>query len=369
MQKTLLDECYEKAKDVIRKCSTPNGLIASAGKKGYNAVWARDSMISMIGASLANDESFREVFKRSIITLAENQGKTGQIPNAVDKWSERRPHVDFKTIDSSLWYLIGHYVYKERYNDDSLFNKHKDSIDKTLNWLRCQDSGETGMLSQLPTSDWQDAFPHRYGFTINTQALYYKILNLIWDNDSAVKLRAKVNDDEDDCLWNNNFYLSYRWKNHGKYKEIGDWFDSLGNLLAIIFDLADETKAKKILSYIKRKKINKPFSIKAIYPPIKKGDKYWQDYYLDCEAGKPHHYLNGGAWGYVGGFYILALIKLGKIKEAREELEKLAERNLKGNFPEWTNPLTKKHYGNMQAWEAGMYIFAYESLEEEKCLI
>ena len=31
-------------------------------------------------------------------------------------------------------------------------------------------------------------------------------------------------------------------------KKIGNWFDSLGNLLAIIFDLADKERAEKILA-------------------------------------------------------------------------------------------------------------------------
>lgn len=365
----ILDEALESAKKVIFECSTSNGLFASGGIKGYNAVWARDSMISMIGASSSNEEKFKKVFEKSIITLAENQGKTGQIPNCVDRWSERKPHVDFKTIDSSLWFIIGNYLYMRRYGDKSLLKRYRKNIERALFWLQCQANGEAGMLAQLPTSDWQDAFPHRYGYTIHTQALYYFVLNLMERRNEAVKLKQMVNEDKDDNLWEGRYYYSYRWKNHGRYKEIGDWFDTLGNLLAIIFDLADKNKSEKILSYIKNNKINEPYPIRAIYPPITKKSKYWQDYYLDCEAGKPNHYLNGGIWGYIGGFYILALIKMGRMKEAEEELKKLAERNLNGNFPEWTNPLTKKHSGSLQAWEAGMYILAYESLKKRKVLI
>jgi len=364
-----IEECFQKAKDVIRANITPNGLFASGGKKGYNAVWSRDSMISMIGASIVNDDKFKEVFAKSIITLAENQDKNGEIPNCVDKWSERKPHVDFKTIDSTLWFLIGNYIYKERYFDDTYLKKYKEIIQKAICWLECQDGGGVEMLTQLPTSDWFDAFPHRYGYTINTQALYFKVLNMIWDIDKAAKLKIIVNKDKENALWEGKYYYSYRWKNHGKYKEIGDFFDTLGNLLAIVFDLADKEMGNKIISYIKKNKINQPYPVRCIYPSIKKGSKYWQDYYLDCEAGKPNHYSNGGIWGYIGGFYILALIKLGKLKEAQEELNKLAQRNLDGNFPEWTHPINKQHHGSMQSWEAGMYILAYESLKEGKVLI
>ena len=365
----ITDECYEKAKGIIRQCSTRHGLFASAGIEGYNAVWARDSMISFLGASLVKDSSFKNTFKQSLITLAANQSKRGQIPNAVDKFSKRKPHVDFASIDSTLWYIIGHYAYKKRYNNNSLFKKYKRSIEKALSWLGCQDVGEKGMLTQLPTTDWQDAFPHKYGYTINTQALYYKALNLAGKNKEARKLKLVANQDKDMALWNGSFYAPYRWKNHNKYREIGNWFDSLGNLLAVVFDLADKEKAEKIISYIEKNKINLPYPAKAIYPPIRKGAKDWQDYFEDCDAREPYHYLNGGIWPFIGGFYILSLIKLKKFEKAKNELKRLAEANLKGNFPEWIDPATKKSYGKLQAWDAGMYILAHVSLEKKKVLL
>ncbi|TKJ17018.1 hypothetical protein CEE44_00590 [Candidatus Woesearchaeota archaeon B3_Woes] len=363
----MIGECHKKAKEVIKACSTPHGLFASGGKEGYNAVWSRDSMISFLGASL--DPKFKQTFKKSLVVLATNQSPKGQIPNAVDKYSKRKPHVDYASIDSTLWYIIGHYVYKKRYKDNSLFKKYQNTIKKALFWLSFQDIGENGVLEQLPTTDWQDAFPHKYGVAINTQAMYYKVLNLTNNQKDAKKLKFMVNKYEETKLWDKDFYVPYRWKNHNKYKEIGDWFDSLGNLLAIVFDLADEQQAKKIINYIEKNKINRPYPVKAIYPPIRRGTKEWHDYFEDCDAKEPHHYLNGGIWTYIGGFYVLSLIKLKKFKKAEEELKKLAEANLKGNFPEWINPLTKESFGNLQAWDAGLYILAYESLKKKKILI
>lgn len=365
----MIEKCFERAKEVIRICSTKDGLFASGGKDGYDAIWARDSMISFLGASLAKESIFRNTFRQSIITLSNNQSKNGQIPNAVDRFSKRKPHVDFASIDSSLWYIIGHYTYKKRYNDSSLLKKYKKNIDKALLWLRCQDTGEKGMLTQLPTSDWQDAFPHKYGYAINTQALYYKVLNLINEKKNAKKLFLAVNAIEDSKLWNGSFYLPYRWKNHNKFKETGEWFDSLGNLLAIVFGLADKAKSQKILSYIEKNGINEPYPVKAIYPPIRKGSRSWQDYFEDSDARSPYSYLNGGIWTYIGAFYILSLIKLGKIKKAEIEMEKLAKANLDGDFAEWISPITKEHFGNLQAWNAGMYMLAYESLRRKKALL
>lgn len=374
----LTEEAYNQAIWILKKCSTPNGFFAAF--PGYDMVFGRDSMIMSLGASLVKDKKLKKVIEKSIITLAENQSEVGQIPNAVDKFvNTRKHHVDYMSIDSSLWFIIANYNYKLKYRDSSLFNKYKKAMDKIFYWLLCLDTGEDGMPEQLPTTDWQDAFPHKYGHTINTQALYYKVLKLAGKDKEAERVKKVVNSTGDFSLWDNQkeFYLPWRWKNHDKYKEEGEWFDSLGNLLAIIFDLANHAQAKKILGYVKREKIAEPYPIKAIYPAIFPGSKDWQDYFLDCEAGTPWNYLNGGIWTFIGGFYILALVKMKKFKEAKTQLRKLAEVNMKdkGLFAEWFNGKTgdmeKTEAGirSYQGWNAGMYIVAYESLKNKKVLI
>ena len=369
VEKNILDECYEKAKETLKECSTKNGLYASGGKDGYRGVWARDSMISLSGASSDNDKFIKSQFRKSLVTLAKFQSKNGQIPNAILNFNRKKQKAEFKSIDSTLWFVIGHYVYMKRYGDKSLFNRYQNSIEKSLVWIKYQDFGENVTLEQLPTTDWQDAFPNKYGDTINTQALYAGVLKFTKDRKTLRNLKSEVNKKDDNKLWGGDYYWAYRWKNHNKYKEIGDWFDSLGNTLAIIFGLADKKQSKRILSYMRKKKINLPYPVKCISPPIKKSSEYWEDYYYDAGA-TPNHYLNGGIWPYIGAFYVLALIKLKKYKLAKKELESVAKSNLDGNlFPEWIDPKTKKSYGKLQAWDAGTYILAYNSLKKRKVLI
>lgn len=131
MKKEVLDEAYSRAVECLKICSTEHGLFASGGKKGYKGVWARDSMISLIGASSDRESNglIKEQFKKSLITLGKHQSKNGQIPNAVLKFEKRKPQVDYLSIDSSLWFVIGHYVYKKKYGS-SLFKKYKKEIEK-----------------------------------------------------------------------------------------------------------------------------------------------------------------------------------------------------------------------------------------------
>ena len=106
-----------------------------------------------------------------------------------------------------------------------------------------------------------------------------------------------------------------------------------------------------------------------MWPAIRKGSKYWEDYFSDCDARDAYSYLNGGIWTYIGGFYILALLKYNK-KNVGYELERLAKANNKGMFSEWIHGRTGEISGeDSQAWNAGMYVLAYESVLRNKVLI
>ncbi len=366
------EKAYHKSIEVISKCCSKNGLYASA--YGYTAIWARDSMITFLGASLIDYKPFEECFKKTLINLNKYQGKLGEIPNNIDLWSKRKKKVTFASIDSSLWYIIGMYLYAKRYKDKSLLRKYKKNIKRVLLWIRYQDAGKDSLPEQQPTTDWQDAFPHKYGHVLNTQALYYPCLKLTKKKFLAFKIKnivnGKIRRDLDFFDHKKGYYLPWLWKSHDGIREEGHWFDSLGNLLAVVFGLANEKKSKRILDYIKKKKINNPYPVKALHPPIRKGTIYWKKYFEKCDAKLPYHYLNGGVWPYIGGFYILALIKYRRFKEAEKELKKLAQACLKGKtFPEWLDGRTGKPYGKYQAWNAGMYILAYESLKKKRVLL
>ncbi len=377
----LMQAAYDKAVWILGKCSTGHGFYAAY--PGYDMVFARDSMIMSLGASLVSDKKMKIAIKESIDTLADFQSEHGQIPNAVDKYSDKRKHhVDFQSIDSTLWWMIGNYYYAKRYNEPSILKKNKARIERSFHWLACQDMGEDTMPEQLPTTDWQDAFPHRYGHTINTQALYYYALRLFGKIKEANKLKEVVNrsiQKSDLGLWDNEkgFYVPWRWKNHGKYHELGEWFDTLANILAILFGLADDRQSNRILNYIEKHNIQKPYPIKVIWPAIYPKSKDWQDYFKDCGAGKPWHYSNAGIWTFVGGFYVLALIKMKRFAEARQQMEKLAEANMKnhGNFSEWLNGKTGKigrteaGVESYQGWNAALYVLAYESLKKKRVLL
>jgi glycogen debranching enzyme len=371
---TLVEEAIPRAKETLMFCSTPDGMFASGGKGGYDSIFARDSMIGLIGASCYDwKHEFRIQFATTLNTLAKHQSKHGQIPNAVDLFSERPDQVTFATIDSSLWYLLGLQYYKYNYKDRRLFTRHRKKVKKTFAWIGCQDAGEDGLPEQLPTSDWQDAFPHKYGHTINTISLYYANLRLYGKEGAMHDVLEAISGKNQSKIQMFNkkkgYFFPWVWKNHDGDIEQEEWFDSLGNLLAICSGLAKPRQANSILDFVKSRRVARPYPIRAIYPPMKRGDKEWHSYFERCLAKKPHWYLNGGIWPYIGGFYVAALVKAGRFEEAREELNLLAEVNKIGaekdwEFNEWVHPIKKKAMGSSyHAWSAGAFLFALSALE------
>jgi len=377
------DQAYKKAIEVIRACAKPTGLYASGLPGGYEATWARDSMTTALGASLVGTE-FKSVIAKSIGLLAKNQGPMGQIPNCVGSFNtDRQSDVTFNSVDSSCWFIIGSFVYASAFKDNSLLKKYAREISKALWWLRSQDPDCVGLLAQQPTNDWEDAFPHKYGYTIHCNALFYAALKFLGENELAKTLQKTINGEirAYSSLYSKllGHYYPWGWKNHDNIREHEEWFDTAGNLLAIITGLATPAIAKSILGYIEKNQVNKPYPCKAIWPPIKPEDKEWHDYFALCDAREPLSYLNAGVWPFIGGFYVAALVKTKEFKKAERALESLAEGVLRKSkiraldkeyeFNEWLHGATGKPSGEpYQAWSAGTYLYAYECVRRKKVL-
>ncbi len=118
--------------------------------------------------------------------------------------------------------------------------------------------------------------------------------------------------------------------------------------------------------------MNEPFPLRALYPPIQPGEKDWRDYYRVRNLNLPHHYHNGGAWPFIGGFYVAALVQAGRCGEARREFDKLTAmvrvgKKQEWEFNEWFHGSSGRPMGYArQSWSAAMYLFASDAVENER---
>jgi hypothetical protein len=327
----------------------------------YNAVYARDGLISSLGGLISGNDRFVRQWLKTMDTLMDRQSPSGQIPNCVDTFVPTRPRlVAFGAADASLWFTLT-LAYAERLmGPQPEFHR---AAEEALVWLKYQDAHEEGLIEQQESTDWMDIIANR-GHVLYTNVLYFAALELRCDVKDAHLVREAING----FLWSDElgYFRPWRWK-----QEHGDWFDSVGNLFAVAFGLADEEQTESIFHYIDENHLDSPYPVRVLYPPIQPGDVNWREYYrTEHNLNLPDQYHNGGIWPWVGGLYVAALVRAGRMEKAREALYKLAQADRLGRkdeweFNEWLHGVTGEPKGSPdQAWSAGMYIYAYNCVKQ-----
>lgn len=382
---TCVDTTYKDAIDSLRRCCCPSGLKASGSTLGHRQIWARDSMIAALGARFAQDNAIQEALQASLSILKDRRSPRGAIPNNVDCATL---HPNFRAYaDGGLWWVVG----------STLLAPDPEVVREVLTWYEYQDVDQSGLLSMQEASDWQDFFCTR-GKGLYLNCLYVLALRRaaeIFPGDEGNRLRGRASlvaerinsefwykGDNDTrrhmahtfstegtplqdsmgrprnlpvkrFLRDEQYYLPYLG-----FRSMGEWFDSLGNLLAILAGVADRQQSDIILDFIPRYSLDL-LPLRSLTPVVEPGDPDWRNYYGSLNA--PHHYHNGGAWPFLGGFYVAALVKAGRVEAAALNLRSLAELNQRGQFNEWHHGETGAPMGAKdQAWSAGMYLFAWE---------
>jgi glycogen debranching enzyme len=389
----------EKAHAILDTECSPIGLMASP--EGYPHVWARDSVVTSLGAILV--PGHENCLRTSLTTLAGQQSELGAIPNNVSVATGRLDHTNAGSVDSNLWYILGHYIQYRAFGDVDYLRQYWPSLERALLWLRYQDSNGCGLLEVHEAADWADLLANRFNILYDN-ALWYAALRamailartLVADgtryDEMARDVRHKMRivlwvgpevSDEwgpscpghtewkhtlsqvDPVLVKRPFFLPYV-----AFRDYGDYCDVFGNLLAILFDIANPAQEKRILDYMHQVGIDDPYPVRVLHPIIHPGNKDWREYYRNNNLNLPEQYHNGGIWPFVGGFYVAALVKAGRREQAAQVLEKLAQVNRQGieeewEFNEWCHGRTGQPMGYPhQAWSAGMYIFAHRCVRD-----
>ena len=111
-------------------------------------------------------------------TLSKFQTELEQIPNSV---SPNHPSIKVEfwylgCIDVTLWWALA-ILWGDRLQPHlRIAEKEHDNLVRALNWLRCQDQNNCGLLVQPEASDWADVMP-RAGNVSCINALYIGILS------------------------------------------------------------------------------------------------------------------------------------------------------------------------------------------------
>jgi hypothetical protein len=237
---------YANAVLVLKRCATPEGMKASGQRVGHHQVWARDSMITLLGARFVRDDCIQSALLRSIALLRGKQAPDGAIPNNVD-CATMRPN--FRAYaDGGLWWIIG----------SSLLAPDPVANMAILSWYACQDVDQSGLISMQESADWQDLFSTR-GKGLYVNCLYVLALRAAGEHKRAQLVADRINTwfwyrgdgnllrhiahtfstesrEQQDSLGRKRwlpakrhlvaeqYYLPYLG-----FRAVGEWFDTLGN--------------------------------------------------------------------------------------------------------------------------------------------
>ena len=259
-----------EAAAVIKLCSTPDGLMASGAAMGHHQVWARDSMITLLGARFVEDDQIQAALRASIELLRRKQAPSGAFPITWTAPRSGRISAPMPMPDCGGSSAV------------HCSRRTPPPTAAILDWYACQDVDQSGLISMQESADWQDLFCTR-GKGLYLNCLYVlalarrrparaardwspqKINRYFWYQGDGNMLRhishtfSTESKEEQDSLgrkrWlpvkrhlvTEQYYLPYLG-----FRAAGEWFDALGNLLAILSGVADESQAATILDFIER---------------------------------------------------------------------------------------------------------------------
>ncbi len=396
------DAAYQRAIEVLRRNATQRGLKASHAY--YNQVWARDAFISFLGANIVKDEALLQSARTTVETFAKTRAPLGQIANFYDLGTDL-PEFGFSgSTDSSCWYMIGLASLFHSTGDRALLGPTLDAAVEAYRFVRYQDANNSWLIDSPQGADWMDAAIQRTGKTLYNNVLFlfatkcmtsllqasgrsaessgileYESLK---ERFTDVFLPSPDSKERISKYWprlathhreqkvfdlSRKYYLQYL-----SFARIDSHFDTLSNLLCAVWGAANDETALSILDIIRQRGLTRPFPVRVLDPPYKKGEAGYDDNFdamlpIQHRSG-PFDYHNGGVWPFVGGFYVCAVCLRGK-EDGEKELADLAEANRvprdgeNVGFNEWLDGRKGEARGQYgQSWSAGMYIAAHQSV-------
>jgi hypothetical protein len=397
---------YEESIELLRRCLTESGFVATPMKRdNYHRIWGRDGSIISLAALLSGDEELVDGVRRTLTTLARNQGPHGEIPSNVDARTGRVSYGGTAgRVDADLWFLIACGRHWQFTGDEDFLHGMLDSMEKVRSLLGAWEFNTRGLLYVPLTGDWADEYIHG-GYVLYDQLLYLQALRELcavhrglvgsadYELDERVKRLKRLiaanywlrSDDElPEDVYHEVLYRKGRraaqrcrdryWTAFFSPVGYGYRFDTLANTFASLFGVADPRQAERVDQYISEEVLQEEaMLLPAFHPVITPKDEDWEELHMTFSytfKNRPYEYHNGGLWPLVTGFYVADLAARGETDLAGRFLDGIHRANAKSadgsawGFPEYLHGKTFKPEGMMgQGWSAAAAVIAHHALD------
>ena len=380
----LIEACTQAALKLLQANLTPHGILAAsrseaAEARRYTRIFGRDAAICVMAMCGSGVDALEVGAVASLDALVAQQAPNGQIPKYVDPQGQDADFWYLGCIDATLWWLIAvdHVRRAGPVNPD----RWQAGVDRAIAWLLAQEHQRFRLLQQNEASDWADIMP-RSGYVLYTNALWYDVkrrfgladaeathhhFNHLFDpfqRDLPEYHRARLL----------RHYARRGRRDPGLYLSFvnlavsGHEGDVFGNLMAVLNGLADTAKCQQIVQTIDRAHADDPYPVRVVLHPLSRQHELWRPYMGRHQQNSVHQYHNGGIWPFVGGYWVMALARLGMQEQARSALTRLAQANALDDwrFTEWFHGRTLKPMGMAgQSWNAATFLLARRAVEGE----
>jgi len=376
-QKKLINQAKEAAIEVLlHNAHGPYRGLPRAAGWSYPEPYTRDIMISSLGILTVGDRRLIKSLRRALEIAAQNQSRLGHIPSLVHDPDDRG------ASDCTPLFLMAVAILRQVTGESDFLEP---AVQKAMTWMEYQSPSDRVIVVQAPTSDWRDEqWVLGYGLFVNT--VVYTYLRLLGRHERAARLKEQmgrftVKGDRQNrhvheglVLRQKPYYALWSYKVYSSER-----FDLLGNCIAILSGIASTTRAKELVSWIETecKSLRRNGGLAVDLPPnlfpyIKPGDPDWVPRYE--RYNQPGEYHNGGIWPFICGFYVAALVAVGRHQLAREKLQVLTElikpareADVDFGFNEWLRAQDGTPQGeDWQTWSAAMYLYAACCVEQKR---
>ncbi|MGD8795852.1 MAG: glycoside hydrolase 100 family protein, partial [Thiohalophilus sp.] len=307
---------------------------------------------------------------------------------------------------ASLWFVIGCGEYWKATQDEVFIQQMVPVLEKVRFLLGAWEFNNRGLLYIPQAGDWADEYLHS-GYVLYDQLLYLQALrtlrtihnDLQGSVDHPIKeriahlkhlIQANYWFHDGDGVPDDTYHeILYRkgkeaasgcsgryWMPFFSPTGYGYRFDAFANILASLFDVADEEQVTAVDEFIQSITPDEICLLPAFHPVIQPPDRDWRDLQMTFSytfKNKPFEYHNGGLWPMLTGFYVADLAKRGKDKQARNYLagihqaNSMACENIEWCFPEFIHGQNLTPSGtHQQGWSAAAAIIGTHCLEGQE---
>jgi glycogen debranching enzyme len=378
----LVSKAYSIAQSELRRCYSNDSIYA--GLNQFADTWARDSLFASFGALAIGDT---EIVRKNLSLLAKNQHPNGQIPLRIGDYfvalkvlrinttQTPRPRYDqdkyisYPTDQNSLFVLAAK-EYLSKTSDKKFISSIYSNLEKVIAWNLGEDKDQDNLMEEGHYATWADSVT-KGGKVHYTNVLHCAALGAMADISSSLgrrdesrrykDLSGKVKKRINEVFWNGRYYSD--WIDSKKH----DFFSTDGNVLSILYDIADRKQAISIEKCIDEFGINYPVPSKTNYPkyPFNVVSIY------DHLAMIPD-YHNGMSWLWLGCIDAAAKWKIGQKKESLKLIQKISDTIVANNgvfevYEQTGKPVRRIIYHSERpfAWSSGLFLYAVSQIKPE----